>query len=66
MSGYAFAITAPRCDETPIELQIDYWNLLKRRYDLVFVEENFGQNATPLIVLERKDASKGDDGTPLR
>ena len=66
MSGYAFAITAPRCDETPVELQIDYWNLLKRRYDLVFVEENFGQNATPLIVLERKDASKGDDGTPLR
>ena len=66
MSGYAFAITAPKCDETPMALQIEFWNILKRRYDLVFTEDDFGQGSTPLMVLRRKDASKGDGGTSVR
>ncbi len=66
MSGYSFAITSPRGEETPIARQIEYWNILKRRYDLVFTEDGFGQGATPLMVLRRKDARKEDGGTPVR
>ena len=54
LSGYSFAITAPRCDETPVARQMDYWSLLKRNYALAFKEESFGQNATTLLVLKRK------------
>ena len=54
LSGYSFAISPPVCDETPFERQLDRWSLLKRHYDLAFKEEDFGQNATTLLVLKRK------------
>ena len=55
LSGYSFAIAPPRCDETPVERQIEYFHLLKKNYDLVQKVDNFGQNATSLLILKRKD-----------
>ena len=55
LSGYTFAITAPKGSETPMERQIWFWTLLKRRYNKVFTEDDFGQHATPLLVLKRKN-----------
>ena len=54
LSGYSFAINPPRCDEVPIDRQIEYWSLLKKDYDLVMREDAFGQNATALLILKRK------------
>lgn len=54
LSGYSFAINPPRCDEMPSERQLEYWRILKKDYDLVMLEEKFGQNATSLLVLKRK------------
>ena len=54
LSGYSFAIDPPRCDETPIERQIEYFSILKKSYDLVMKEDAFGQNATSLLILKRK------------
>ena len=54
LSGYSFAIHPPRCDEVPVERQMEYFSLLKKNYDLVLREEAFGQNATTLLVLKRK------------
>ena len=54
MSGYSFAITVPRCDETPFEKQMEFWSMLKKRYELVFRECGFGQNSTTLLVLKRR------------
>jgi hypothetical protein len=54
MSGYAFAIDAPTCRETDMDRQLEFWGLLKRRYNHVFTEYDFGQHATPLMVLKRK------------
>ena len=54
LSGYSFAIDPPACTERPVERQMAYWELLKKNYRLADREEAFGQNATPLIVLERK------------
>ena len=54
LSGYSFAIDPPRCDEVPVERQIEYWSLLKKDYDLVMKEDAFGQNATSLLILKRK------------
>ena len=53
LSGYTFAVEPPRCDERPVEKQLEYWNILKKRYRLVAREEDFGQNATTLLLLER-------------
>ena len=53
LSGYAFAIEPPVCSERPVEKQMEYWNILKKRYRLAGREEMFGQNATTLIILER-------------
>lgn len=58
-SGYAFAIDPPVCTERPVEKQIEYWELLKGKYDLVDREEMFGQNATTMLVLKRKAAEGG-------
>ena len=55
LSGYSFAIDPPRCGETPVERQIEYFQLLKKDYDLVQKVDNFGQNATSLLILKRKD-----------
>ena len=54
LSGYSFAIDVPSGRETPMETQIAFWSLVKRRYNLVFTESDFGQHATPLLVLKRK------------
>lgn len=54
LSGYSFAVNPPKCDERSIDEQIKFWNIVRRRYDLVLKEENFGQNATPLLILKRK------------
>ncbi|MGN0833700.1 MAG: hypothetical protein ACI4RD_08665 [Kiritimatiellia bacterium] len=54
MSGYAFAIEPPVCGERPVERQLEYWGLLKERYELADRVEAFGQNATPLLLLKRK------------
>lgn len=64
MSGYSFAINPPRCDERPLADQIKYWDLLKKRYELVFPEPCFGQNATTLLILKRKAESAEDGGRP--
>ena len=54
-SGYAFAIEPPECSERPVSTQMKYWQLLKEKYDLVDREEMFGQNATTLLTLKRKE-----------
>ena len=54
LSGYTFAINPPRCDERPVDQQMEYWDILRRRYDFVVREDDFGQNATPLLILKRK------------
>ena len=53
LSGYTFAIRPPQCDQRPVEEQLAYWKLVKRRYRLVDREEAFGQQATPLMILRR-------------
>ena len=54
LSGYAFAIEPPACNERSVEKQMEYWTLLKQNYKLVDREEAFGQNATTLLMLKRK------------
>lgn len=54
LSGYSFAIEPPACTERPVTTQLDYYRLLEPTYESAFREENFGQNATPLLVLKRK------------
>ncbi len=56
LSGYTFAIDSPVCSERPLDRQLEYWNLLKARYEPVMKEEAFGQHATTLLVLKRKAA----------
>lgn len=60
MSGYSFAVNPPRCDERPLADQVRYWDLLKEKYELVYPESHFGQNATTLLVLKRKAAAEAD------
>jgi len=57
-SGYVFAIAAPKCDEVPYERQKAFWLILRKNYELVDSEPNFGQNATTLLVLKRKESAK--------
>ena len=54
-SGYAFAIAAPKCVETPFDEQKRLFKVLKRRYELTVAEPNFGQNATTLLLLTRRE-----------
>ena len=54
LSGYSFAIEPPSCRERPVPKQIEYWGLLKKNYEMIRREEAFGQNATPLLILKRK------------
>ena len=54
LSGYAFAVEPPVCKERSVEKQMEYWTLLKKNYKLVDREEMFGQNATTLLILNRK------------
>ena len=57
-SGYAFAIEAPSCRETPFEEQKRYFEVLKKGYELADTEPRFGQNATTLLLLKRREAGK--------
>ena len=57
-SGYAFAIAAPSCKETSFEEQKDFFRLLKKNYELADTEPKFGQNATTLLVLKRREGAK--------
>ena len=54
LSAYTFAIDPPVCDERSLAQQLDYWELLKKRYRLVRRVASFGQNATPLLILKKK------------
>ena len=63
ISGYAFAIGAPRCREVPFEQQKRLFRILKDHYEMVDSEPRFGQNATTLLVLRRKaESSKAPGG----
>ena len=55
-SGYAFAVSAPSCRETPFDEQKNFFSLLKKNYEWVDTAAKFGQNATTLLVLRRKEA----------
>ena len=57
-SGYAFAIEAPSCREAPFEEQKRYFELLKKGYELADTAPRFGQNATTLLLLKRREAGK--------
>ena len=58
-SGYAFAISAPTCTETSDEEQTRLRKLLKGHYAPAAIEEDFGQNATRLWILKRREPSGG-------
>ena len=61
LSGYTFAIEPPVCSERDVNVQMEYWRILKERYRLSETIEHFGQNATTLLILELdagKEASK--------
>ena len=66
-SGYAFAISAPTCAKTPDERVTHLHEVLHRHYKRAYFEENFGQNATMLLLLERRDPlSLWRDGAPAK
>ncbi len=54
LSGYTFAVEPPACTERSIEKQMEYWQTLKRSYELADKVDAFGQNATTLLILRRK------------
>ena len=57
-SGYAFAISAPTCVEVPESSQTAMFRILKKNYDLAHCEPDFGQNATAMLILKRREAAK--------
>ncbi len=54
LSGYTFAIKVPEGSELPLEEQLLYWTKVKEDYEPVKKIERFGQNATPLLILRKK------------
>jgi branched-subunit amino acid transport protein len=58
-SGYTFAINPPSCVERDIKEQIEFWEILKKRYKLVSRKDRFGQNSTPLLILKRMPEKDG-------
>ncbi|MBQ3671948.1 MAG: hypothetical protein II924_00135, partial [Kiritimatiellae bacterium] len=58
LSGYTFAVNPPKCDERDYGEQMDYWRLVKERYDRVAALPDFGQQATTLLILKRKAAAE--------
>lgn len=54
LSGYTFAIEPPSCREREVATQLQYWRILEESYEPIVREENFGQNATTLLILKRK------------
>ena len=59
-SGYAFAISAPTCAETDTTELARLFKELKRGYDLVARETDFGQNATTLLLMKRRETRQKD------
>ena len=59
VSGYGFAIAAPKMDELPDEDQMAIFRLLGRRFDRVGPQERFGQNDTTLWLYKAKGPAKG-------
>ena len=57
-SGYSFAVAAPSCSETPFDEQKRYFSLLKKNYEWATSEARFGQNATTLLVVKRREGKK--------
>ena len=57
-SGYAFAVTAPSCRETPFDEQKSFFAMLKKNYELADTVARFGQKATTLLVLKRREVKK--------
>ena len=55
LSGYSFAIMPPKCNERPWEQQAEFCRILREKYDLVSEMQDFGQNATTLLLLKRKE-----------
>jgi hypothetical protein len=55
LSGYSFVIDPPVCNERNIEDQIEFWNILKSRYNVVDQVNRFGQNSTTLLLLKLAD-----------
>ena len=63
-SGYAFAIAAPSCAEVPFDEQKSFFEELRRNYRFVVTEPKFGQNATTLLVLAKREAGSGKEVRP--
>ncbi len=57
-SGYGFAIEVPKGTRTPVETVRKFSDRLRRKYDRIGLERNFGQNHTWLEMFRRKD--RGD------
>lgn len=55
LSGYSFAIEPPVCTERPKERQEEFRGIVRRRYRTVETMPAFGQNATTLELMKRKD-----------
>lgn len=55
LSGYTFAVRPPVCDERPLDEQLEYWRIVSSRYEAAAKIPRFGQNATTLMILKRKD-----------
>ena len=58
-SGYGFAIAAPTCAQVPPEERTRLFDLLRARYELRAREPDFGQHATTLLLLTRRDGKEG-------
>ena len=55
LSGYTFAVNPPKCDKRPLDEQLEFWQILKKRYDLKDQIDYFGQQATTLLILKQKE-----------
>jgi len=55
LSGYSFAVEPPACNERPVEQQRAYHGIVRKNYAYIAKVDRFGQNATTLILLKRKD-----------
>lgn len=65
LSGYTFAVDPPACGERPIAEQIEFWNILKSRYEYSARINRFGQNSTTLLLLSLRSAPAAkENATP--
>lgn len=55
LSGYSFAIAAPKMGELDAKEQFEIFRLLKKRYELFGREDRFGQNDTPLMMCRLRE-----------